>query len=88
MKKDSEQNNWKEDIRNILVKTSANGFEIIAINEIVSSLLSSQAHALKEWMKEKIPEHFYEKEWNDYDEGYYRGFNDCREQTLNNLDNI
>lgn len=92
-----EQNNWKESEEWLnywkLISVDIDREVADEIEKYISSLLSSQAHALKEQMKACVPE---EKE----DQGTYCGcdgecfgacnksFNSCREQTLSAIESI
>lgn len=85
-----EQDNWKEDFRNTL-NLYTFGMSIGNDDKIikkVESILSSQAHALKEQMKACVPD----KDTGMYSSSVYNdekmGFNNCREQTLSAIESI
>lgn len=93
----SQNDNWKDEFE-IFVKEWSEKNTVLATNhkemqndlkDFISSLLSSQAHALKGQMKACIPD---KKDIQIPLTGTYmgpdKGFNDCREQTLSALNDL
>lgn len=70
-----EQEDWKEgewinNFNTVFVKEGHLYGNHLELKDFISSLLSSQAHALKEQMKEKVNKNKKWVSFNEYDSGY------------------
>lgn len=91
-----EQDDWKEEfdekfakqanIKAMLRNSSVPIVELLEIKDFISSLLSSQAHTLKEQMKACVPEEIDSGDPDNYD--WEMGHEKCREQTLSALNKL